>query len=152
MSVYRTASQNVLFRGESPGDNEYEPAGASIARRIEHGLQQKGFTPSAIENWRDCGWSIDILAGEAELQVAVACTAEPGLWLLQVACINDAGMLARLFGKSFIDRSAEVLAVASAVHEILRTGGFTGIRWRVDGYPDDAKSTPEPIGREYTAT
>ena len=46
--------------------------------------------------------------GEAELQIALASTAQPKLWMLQIACLNDPGLIARLFGKRFVDRSGEV--------------------------------------------
>ncbi len=55
------------------------------------------------------------------------------------------GLFGRLFGKRFIDRSGEVFEIASAVHDVLKSSGFAKLRWRLDGYPDDAESTPEPI-------
>jgi len=147
----RTSSQNVLFVGESSGDDDYEPPGASIARRIEHDLRTRGYTPSPIDNWRDCGWSIDLTVGEAALQIALSSTTQAKLWMLQIACLNDPGLVARLFGKRFIDRSGEVFDVASAIHDILQSSGHTDIRWCLDGYPGDMPSMPEPIPPQQQA-
>lgn len=140
-----TPSQNVLFVGESPGDEEYDPPGAFIARQVAEGLRSNGFSPSPIDNWRDCGWSMDLEFGDAELQIALTATAEPKGWMLQIACMNDPGFIGRLLGKRFVDRSSEIFETALAVHDSLVSSGFTHIRWCLDGYPDDAESTPQPV-------
>jgi len=141
----RTSSQNVLFVGESSGDDEHEPPGASIACRIERDLRAQGYSPSPIDNWRDCGWSIDLTVGEAALQITLASTTQEKLWMVQVTCLNDPGLVARFFGKRFVDRSGEVFQLASAIHDVLQSSGCRDIRWCLDGYPDDGESMPEPV-------
>jgi hypothetical protein len=138
-------SQNVLFVGESTGDDPHEhPPGAGIAQRIANSLGEQGFLPGSIDNWRDCGWSIELLLGQAVLEIGLAATAEPKLWMLQVACLNHPGFLARIFGAKKLDCSKELFEVASAIHRALVSAGYAEIRWRVDGYPDDGDNSREP--------
>jgi hypothetical protein len=140
-----TPSQNVLFVAESVGDDEHEPPGLSIAKVLESGLRERNFSPSPPDNWRDCGWSMDLSVGEATLQIAIAATTEPRLWMLQVASTaTEPGIIGRLLGKRTVDRSADVYAVASAIHDVLQVSGYSNIRWCLDGYPDEGESTPEP--------
>jgi hypothetical protein len=148
-----TASQNVLFVGESPPDTEYDhPPGVGIARLIERSLGDKGYNPEPIDNWRDCGWSIGFSTSEGEFEISLASTAETNLWGLQIACTNEPGMIARLFGKSAVDHSDDIYRVAATVHETLQSGSYTHQRWRLDGYPDDGESTPEPLHAHGKAT
>lgn len=137
-------SQNVLFVGESYGDDPLGPPGWGIARHIAGELRGRGFNPDPTENWRDCGWSTNLAIGEAALQVALTQTTESNLWMLQVACVNQPGFLACLFGAKRSDRSSELFEIASTIHRILMEGGYREIRWCIDGYPDDENSTPEP--------
>lgn len=137
-------SQNVLFVGESNGDDPLGPPGMGIARHIADELRRRGFNPDPTENWRDCGWSINLAIGDAALQVALTQMTESNLWMLQVACVNQPGVLARLFGAKRSDRSLELFDIASAIHRILMEAGCRKIRWRIDGYPDDGNSSPEP--------
>jgi hypothetical protein len=56
------------------------------------------------------------------------------------------GLLGRLFGRVASAQPEETTQMARAVQKILSADGtFSGFRWRWDGFPDDAKSTPEPI-------
>lgn len=143
-----TASQTVLFVGASPPDDEYEdPPGVGIARLIERSLRERGYSPDEIDNWRDCGWSVQLAIGDGRFEIALAATTEPDLWMLQIASTNEPGLVARLFGKRATDRSGDVYEVAVAVHEALRSHGYIDLRWRLDGYPDDGESTPEPARR-----
>lgn len=139
-----TPSQNVLFVGDSVDDDEHEPPGHRLASRIESGLREAGVSVSEADNWRDCGWFMQVAVGDAQLELALASTSEPRHWMLQIACVNDPGILARAFGKRFIDRTEEVFQVACAVHEYLARLDCSNIRWRVDGHPDDDASTTAP--------
>ena len=139
-----TPSQNVVFAAEAAQERSCCPAGEAIARRIESGLRDRGYSVSPIDNWRGCGWSMDLGICEAKLQIALASTTEPKSLMLQVGCVNDPSLIARCLGKRFIDRSDEVFEIARAIQDILESAGFTKIRWRLDGYPDDERATPKP--------
>ena len=141
----RTASQNVSFNGDSPGDDPYEPPGRGITKLLLRSLRTEGFEAADEDNWRDSGWSIDLSVSGATLQLACARTGEQAKWIIQIAVLNEPGFFGRLIGKRFVDRSTEVLAVSRAVHNCLRQAGYTDILWRKDGFPDPANSTPEPI-------
>jgi hypothetical protein len=140
----RTPSQNVLFVGQSPGDDQCEPPGRSLAERIESHLRDEGYPTGEFDNWRDCGWSLCANLGEARIEVAMASAATRDEWMLQVYCASDVGLIGRLLGRPFVDRSEEVLRVARAIHECLRSCGCSNFRWRLDGPPDDS-CPAEPV-------
>lgn len=141
-------SQNVLFLGDSPGDDPYEPPGAGLTNQIAEALRQDGYAVGEIDNWRDCGWSIDLQVGQAALQIALGSTLRPREWILQVACINQPGLLRRLFGAKRFDCSQELVDVASAVHRALIAAGCSELRWRIDGFPSERHFSPEPSAAE----
>lgn len=142
----RTPSQNVLFCGTSPSDDPYEPPGRTIAKAILRQLREDGFSAADEDNWRDCGWSIEIEIEQFKLQFALA-EAQVDQWLAQIVAINEPGILAQWFGRKFVDRSKEVLAVARSVDRCLRHSGCTQILWQLDGFPTRATSTPSPVAR-----
>lgn len=139
------ASQNVLFSGDSPSDTEFNhPPGASIARLVRGGVRDRGYAPSPIDNWRDCGWFFTFSIDEGRYEILLAQTAENNLWMLQIACVNDPGKVARLFGKRFVDRSDTIHEIAAVIQLVLKSNGYTRLRWRLNGYPNDRESTAEP--------
>jgi hypothetical protein len=141
----RTPSQNVHFCGPSPGDDEFEPPGRAIARRILAHLRARDFTASDEDNWRDCSWSSDVTVGDCILQLAITKVDEPDKWFAQIAPRSEPGWFVQLFGRKFIERTSEVLAVARTIHEGLRREGYTELLWCIDGFPDQDSGTPEPI-------
>jgi hypothetical protein len=141
----RTSSQNVLFHGASPGDDRFEPPGRTIAKKLLEHLRAENFVAADEDNWRDGGWSIDVSVKDCVLQVAIAQAGETDTWIAQVAPLSEPGMIAQLFGRKFVDRTSEVLAVSRAIDGGLRQAGHTGILWCLDGFPDEASGTPEPI-------
>ncbi|MGH7140759.1 MAG: hypothetical protein ACREHD_33925, partial [Pirellulales bacterium] len=143
-AMKRTASQNVVFHGPSLNDDPFEPPGRSIATTILHRLRADGFAADDEDNWRDGGWSIDVELSEVTLQVVIGKAGEPEQWIAQVATLREPGVVAQLFGWSFVDRSDEVLSIACAIDRGLREAGYTDILWRVDGFPDREHSTPLP--------
>ncbi|NOZ38848.1 MAG: hypothetical protein GXP24_01310 [Planctomycetes bacterium] len=148
-----TRSRNVLFVGESPPDDEHgHPLGVGIARLIKRSLRDHGFNPNPIDNWRDCGWSFDFSINDAQFEISLASTAETNLWMLQITCTNEPGVIARLCGKRSVDHSDDIHEIASTVHETLQSNGYTDLRWCLDGYPDDGESTPEPVHPHGKAT
>jgi hypothetical protein len=142
----RTPSQNVAFCGESHGDDSFEPPGPSIARALLTHLRHEEFTASEEDNWRDCGWSIDVTFPDVVLQLAIA-RIKPDCWIGQVAPLNEPGVFRRLLGQKFVDHSARVLSVARAVHHWLEQSGFNEVWWRIDGFPDAAHGSREPISQ-----
>jgi hypothetical protein len=64
--------------------------------------------------------------------------------MAQIAPTNQPGMIARIFGAKVVDRSRELFDLASIIHAALTEIGGTSMRWKIDGFPDDA-STNEPI-------
>ncbi|MCI0358013.1 MAG: hypothetical protein L0211_05995, partial [Planctomycetaceae bacterium] len=120
----RTPSQNVHFRGPSPGDDEFEPPGRAIAKRLLAHLRAEDFTAADEDNWRDCGWSIDVTIGDCILQLALTKVDEPDKWFAQVAPRGEPGWLVQLLGRKFVERTGEVLAVSRAIHECLRREGY----------------------------
>jgi hypothetical protein len=139
------SSQNVLFSGDSPSDTEFtHPPGASIARLVSSAVRDRGYDASPIDNWRDCGWFFNFSIDDGRYEISLAQTAEKNLWMLQIACVNDPGKIARLFGKRFVDRSDTIHEIAAAVQRVLISKGYTRLRWRLNGYPDDRESTTEP--------
>lgn len=140
----RTPSQNILFCGTSPNDDPYEPPGRTIAKAILRHLREDGFSAADEDNWRDCGWSIEIETEQVKLQFTLA-KAQADQWLAQIVVINEPGLLAQWFGRKSVDRSEEVLAVARSIDRWLRQSGCTEIFWQVDGFPKPATSTPSPV-------
>jgi hypothetical protein len=140
-------SQNVVFEGESIGDDPHHSPGEGIICLIAEFLNEKGYSPTAIDNWRDCGWSIELEIDTTELQISVARTSLPNSWIAQVACLDQPGPLRRLFGAKLRDCNSELFEIALAVHRALSEAGLTKIRWCIDGYPDGSNSSPEPRER-----
>jgi hypothetical protein len=140
----RTPSQNVAFHGGFPNDDPFEPPGRSAAKVILRQLRADGFTAADEDNWRDCGWSIDVELQPAKLQVAISKSNGVNQWFAQIAAISEPGIVATVLGRRFTDCSDDVLSVAQSIDYALRHGGFSGIRWRLDGFPFPEVSTPGP--------
>lgn len=139
------SSQNALFVGDSPANPQFDhPPGATIARMIADSLRDRGYNTNIVDNWRDCGWSFSCAINDCQLEICLARTDEPKLWMLQIASTNEPGVIARLFGKRSADSSDAIYKIACEVHETLLMNGYTGLSWRPDGYPDDEMSTPVP--------
>ena len=143
--MHRTPTQNVKFDGVSAGDDEFEPPGHGIASVLREHLRQDCFGAAEEDNWRDCGWSIDVPVGEVAIQVAVAKTAESNRWIAQISVLNEPGLLSRFFGRAFVPRTSEVLAVARSIHKCLVDRGYHDILWCLDGFPEKGKGEGVPI-------
>lgn len=141
----RTPSQNVTFNGESVGDDEIEPPGHTIATRLRERLQRDGFAAALEDNWRDCGWSIDVTCKGIAIQVAITRTTASGQWVAQVAALNEPGFVSRLLGRRFVSRESDVLAVARSLHNWLLDAGYQGVLWALDEFPSPGKASPEPV-------
>ena len=137
-------SQNVLFEGASTGDEQYDPPGKRVISLVVDFLRQKGYSPEAIQNWRDSGWSTTLPLGTANLQIALARVSPPNQWMAQIASLDQPGALRRLFGAQLRDCSSELFEVALVVHAALTDAGFANIKWCIDGCPDESNSSPGP--------
>jgi hypothetical protein len=139
-------SQNVRFSGNASSDEEFDhPAGASIARLLQTGLSQRGWTATRIENWRDCSWEIDCARDGCELQVTVASIGVASEWMAQIAPRNRAGIIARMLRMRPSADSKTILALAKDVGVVLSLSGrFNDFKWRWDGFPQDSTSSPVP--------
>ena len=138
-------SQNARFSGFATPDDEFEhPAGASIARLLQAGLQDTKWIVAEFDNWRDCGWSLDCSRGKTRLQVAFS-QMEEGEWMLQVAPTSNPGFLGKLFGGAVSAQPSETAELAKAIHSILQAAGsFSNFMWTWDGFPEDGNSDSEP--------
>lgn len=150
-TMARTPSQNVAFTGASHGDDRFEPAGRGIAVGMRDGLRSAGFAASDEDNWRDSGWSIDVTFPAFVIEVALAQTSEDQHWMAQVAPLKEPGAIAQLFGRAFISRETEVLAVSRALHRWLLGSGYQDVWWRIDGFPEPDHRSREPVGSGETA-
>jgi hypothetical protein len=138
-------SQNVLFRGTPPPDEEFEhPPGCYMIRALHKALTEPSWTPSQFDNWRDCGWSIECIQEGRSIRIAIA-QVRDSMWMLQIAPSVVPGLLGRLFKKQASAAPEQCLDVAKRVHNILSSYKlFSDFRWRWDGYPDDGPSTSAP--------
>ena len=139
-------SQNVLFKGSPPADQEFDhPPGCYIARVLYKGLAETEWAPADFDDWSDCGWSIECSQSASSLQIAVA-QAEEGTWLLQVAPTVVPGLIGWLLKREPSATPAQCLSLAKIVHRILSSDDlFSGFQWCWDGYPDGSSSTNEPV-------
>jgi hypothetical protein len=141
-----TGSQNAMFTGVAPGDPKFDhPAGAGLARILGDAIAAEGWQSDEIDNWRDSGWSVRCRRGSADVEVVVAATVDPDEWFLQIAPHYTPGILARLFGRTASADVTDVLTLSRLAHSLLNSRGFRGIRWRWNGYPHEAQSTPAPV-------
>src|SRR5262245_36556071 len=125
-------SQNAAFVYQTRKDDPFETPGRELAAAFVAALNSRTLPASDPENWRNCGWSIDVAVGPARVVIAVAQLLEPQQWMLQVWMENQPGFVGRLFGRKPIDASAPLTDIAIIVHEELGKLGSSSIRWRVD--------------------
>jgi len=147
------SSQNALFRGEVPEDEEFEhPLGAWLARFLEASLKEAGWQTSEFENWRDSGWSIACSREKTRLTMVLS-TSDEMEWFLQVAPSDSPGLARGLLGAKTSAQPSDVLALARAVHDILkRSARFSGFMWRWNAPPSEKESTPEPVEKGALST
>lgn len=138
-------SQNLKFTATVPMDAEYDhPPGAALMRRLATELVAAGWSADEMDNWRDCGWSVDCRKGLSELEVVV-CHIPGEQWLLQVSPRRKCGLMGSLFGCKPSASSRDVLDLAIAVRRGLSKLNYLGNpQWRWDGFPDEKHSTTEP--------
>lgn len=140
-----TFSQNLQFDGQVPQEQEFEPAGEPVARLLQSAIRDSGWEVDELDNWRDCGWSVDCRRADAQLQVAITEIA-PSEWMLQVAPLHVPGLFGRLRGRQPSASRGDALDLARLIHAALVADErFSRFRWLWDGFPDDGESTPGPV-------
>jgi hypothetical protein len=119
---------HVSFNAAFPsGTTHSHPPGYPIAQYFFGALQHADFTGVEIENWRDCGWQVNVTinASEVYLFFAPFLKISPQSWLL--CCTGDDGILNRAFGRSSAE---ERFQLARVIHNALFSDSrFSEIRW-----------------------
>jgi hypothetical protein len=136
------------FVAAFPVDAEFDhPAGAAFARELERELKARTFSVSEFDNWRDCGWVVNVTIGGKPFEVYFAeyeCSDRTG-WLLAVAPLDQPGALARLFGRKSQNVVSELQSLTWAIHKILSTHpSVSNIRWFLGGPPEKVPSYASP--------
>ena len=131
---------------------EPHPPGAALAKRLEDGLREHLADVGAPENWRDCGWSIDVQCAGLRLQVYFAPYSKEGSWLLAVAPLDQPGALARLFGRKAAPSAAALQQVCMLVHNILAgVPQVQNIQWMLGGPPEKVPHVQSPAALPWNA-
>ncbi len=127
-------------------DDPDHPPGQTIMDRLQEAIDRiDGIRVVATESWRDAGWHTIIELEGARFEFIVSQTAEADVWLLQVACRSDAGLVRRWLGSPFVDRSETVYRLATIAHDRLQEIGATRMAWKLDGVPRGDGDPSEPI-------
>lgn len=128
---------NLRFNSVVANDAEYlHPHGAALMRELLAGLAKAPCDVGELENWRDCGWSVECRCGDAKLQI-VLCGLRKGEWMLRLHAAYRPGIIGCVLGRTPSASPAEIHRLAETVHELLAARHLmTGPRWRWDGFPD----------------
>jgi hypothetical protein len=143
-----SAVPHATFKALAPDLGQSHPPGALLARRLEEGLRSCFAEVGSRDNWRDCGWSIDVRSGGVSVQVYFAPFSPEDHWLLAAAPIGAPGFFARMLGRKPMPCASELLAVSSAVHGIMvNIPEVTGLQWMFGGPPERVPrfSRPEEL-------
>ena len=134
-----------MFIATAPEDPDSDqPPGAALMRRLSAGLTRSGWSTDAMDNWRDCGWSLMCRRNTSEFEVLLG-QVETGEWLLQVSPYRVPGIIGTFLGRKPSAIPSEVHALAVAAHRVLASvSPIENPRWCWDGLPDEQESTPEP--------
>jgi hypothetical protein len=109
------------------------PKGENIAEVLRGRLGEAGLELTAVENWRDSGYSF--IATIAHNQFEVVISNVDSLWLL--CCSSSKGWLRRLLGR---ESSTDIRVVARRVDEALRSDRrFLEVRWYPDGWTGSSR-------------
>jgi hypothetical protein len=139
-------SQNVTFVGEAPPHRELAyPAGEGLVFEARDALSRAGVSVSEPASWRDSGWSLICDTSRGAVEVTVAAIPD-NAWIVQVAPVRVPGFIDRLLGRSVPDLSRECLDLSRTIDAMLKSSRrYSQVRWRADGFPDEASSSSEPV-------
>lgn len=134
----------VSFRSTLGDPRGAHPQGLEVTTRLHQRLVEAGVDCSAVENWRDSGFSIDCQLDNRTVYCFVSQQQVPDSWM--ACCTSDRGILARLFGRP--GGPEQTRQLAEAIHECLRLDdSFGDIRWYPDGWNGSGTETwaPSPL-------
>ena len=114
-----------------PIDPEFDhPPGAALARILVEELGTSGWSTGEIENWRDCGWSLECRRARAELQVTLSLI-QDSQWMLQISPMRRPGLLGSFLGRVASASNNDVYDLSVAVHAALGRLHYLGSpMWR----------------------
>jgi hypothetical protein len=142
-----TEVPHAQFRGALAVDVQIEdPPGASLARALESALRARFDSVKPFDNWRDCGWVIEVQVNQKAFEVYFTrFSAEGDEWLLAAAPLGSPGFIGRLLGRKPIECASELRAIASEVHKLLSaTQGVSQVRWFLGGPPEAVPKFTRP--------
>jgi hypothetical protein len=142
----KNATQNVSFAGPDIRDRTFErPAGYGISVLLHDAISDLADV-GAIENWRDVGWSFCI--GDAEnrqLEFALTGAFGDDVWMARICPRIRLNWFGRLIGKKTPDLTNEIYDISIEIDRVLRSNGFTGFCWRLNGEPIARHDPPRPV-------
>ncbi len=114
------------FRSSLRDDPQQHPKGLSIAEFIKAGLEKDGYRTSALDNYNDIAWSLDVRINGARVWFFVGFLGlEAAEWQL-ITC-SGLSFWQRLFGRKD-EKERQELAVA--IHRLLsQSDTFSSIKW-----------------------
>lgn len=132
---------------------ESHPPGEVLAIKLEGSLRDQFAEVGAHENWRDCGWSVDVECDQLRLHVYFAPYSSKSTWLLAVAPLNQPGLLARAFGPRPSLAASALQRVSATVHTVLAGIPLVGeIRWMFGGPPEKVSHVANPSELPWRST
>ena len=142
-----TVVPHAQFKGALAVDAEFEhPPGATLARALEWALRARFVSVQPFNNWRDCGWAVNVHVNQKAFEVYFAkFTPEAPEWLLAAAPLGSPGFIGRLLGRKPIECMSELRAITSEVHKLLlATQGLSEVRWFLGGPPEAVPKVARP--------
>lgn len=128
---------NVTFHCSLPCADAH-PYGEEVAIYLGEQLAERGVSGIKIDNWRDCGWSIDLTFENKDFYLAIGFVGDGDFdWLLQIQ--ENRKLLDFIRRK---DSMAERGRVAELLHELLRSdNSFSEIKWHSGDFTEEGFSS-----------
>lgn len=121
----------VSFQSLLADDDPHEPPGGAIACRLREHLAAQGVQCDPVENWRDCGHSVDCTIDSLRIYWFVTWVDPANTWV--VCCTADRGVFRRLFRR--VGGQQQLVKLADAMHRALEADdNFGEIRWYPYGW------------------
>lgn len=135
-----------------PIPNGTHPPGEALAVKLEDGLREHFSAVAARENWRDCGWSIEVQCDDLRMQVYFAPYSSESDWLLAVAPSNQPGLLARMLGRKALPTASALQQVSAIVHAVLaNVPQVQKVNWMLGGPPEKVPHVANPMELAWNA-
>ncbi len=118
----------ATFKSTLPASSvdDPHPPGFPVAQALHEGLLKANPTAEDVENWRDVGYSIDVVVDDRRVFLFLSAIEESDAhWAL--CCTSDLGWLARQLGRR---DDVQRLELARLVDQVLHNDQrFSEIRW-----------------------